>query len=395
MTKEPNQSKIPPTKFTPLMWTILCCLIALILGFMAWKIYYTLTAPSTDIGAKSHHLKGKGIFMPQIGRLFSINSRVDATIRKILVKPGDLIKKDKQVAVLVNHDYELKLNKAKNNLASVQEEFQTLKDQIDKEKTAELKFFHAQLASSEFNMKQIEKRIKNIQTELLRKQKLLKAGLISPANVTEVENRLSSARIEKETTKSSIAEIRFNLIKGYRTEDLNNKQDELDRAVNEYEQLHMQEHYYTVHSPWDGEVLELQVSEGEIINRGQILMLLEKTSEEKSVQRVFAYFPLEQGKRINVGQSATIAVSTVNTKQYGVLHGKVIEVSKFAVSANSLNQMYFNKELVDYLTSKSAVIAAVIEPEREEGSGNYKWSKGKQPPVEITNGTVCTVTIDL
>jgi multidrug resistance efflux pump len=333
--------------------------------------------------------------MPAIGRLFSINTRVDGVVSSIEVKPGDGIKKGELVAKISDHEYDQKLARTEKNVASLTSDLANLKDQIDKEGAAQMNYFHKQLKSSEFSLKQINKRIKEIIADLKLKKGLLKKGLIALSSVTEAEDKLSSAEVESEVTKTAIAQIRFNLIKGYRTDDIQAEEKELAEAIKNRDLLKLQKHYYTVLSPWDGDVLELKVAAGEIVSRGQNLILTEREDKKGSHNQVFAYFPIEQGKRLMVGQAATIAVSTVNTRQYGVIAGKVASVSKYAVSNKSLDKMYFNDELVNYLTDGKTVIEAVIDPEINLERKEYKWSKGKNPPVSITTGTVCLVKIDL
>ena len=225
-----------------------------------------------------------------------------------------------------------------------------------------------------------------IEADLKLKKELLQKGLISIASVTDVEDRLSDTKVQQKVTETSIAEIRFNITRGYRTDDIKYKTNELADAIKDRDLLKMQQHHYTIQSPWDGLVLELKVATGEIVSRGQNLILTEKLDEKETQKKIFAYFPVEQGKRVRTGQNATIVVSTVNTRQYGVIGGKVTSVSKYAVSNSSLDKTYFNDELVKYLTDGNTVLASVIAPDVNPDTGEYIWSSGKVPPFRLLRG---------
>lgn len=383
-------------KKPPKRWHIIVYLLILVGILISWAVYTSrANAPITDKGAKAKKIQGNGIFMSELGRLFSINTRVDGVVNTLEVKPGDEIKKGQIVAIISDHEYDSKLAKAEIELKNLTDELNQLKDQIAKESQAQLTLLRTQLAASEYNVKQIDKRIDEIKQDLERKQILLNKGLISPATVVTVEDSLSAARVEKEQAKSTIAEIRFNLLKGYRTDDTRSKEKEVTQAAETLDLLKSQQHRYKVASPWDGLVLELKVAEGEIVSRSQSLILIERNQRNNSTILIFSYFPVEQGKRVLVGQMAKIVVSTVNTKQYGFMSGKVISVSKFSVSNDSLSKRYYNSELINYLTNNKTVIQAVIQPDVDPVTKEFKWTLGKTPPVPITTGTVCTVTIGL
>lgn len=386
-----HQNKLPPYLFRGFILAVI-----LFAGYLGWTYYKAAArAPSTDKGAKSTIIQGKGIFMPEIGRLFSINTRVDGSINEILVKPGDKITKGQLVAKITDHDYELRLGGAEKRVEILTAELKDLKEQISKEGKAEKNYLNQQLLLNKYSMQQLEKKIQEIEADLKLKKELLSKGLISIASVTEAEDRLSDTKVQQKATETSVAEIHFNLSRGYRSDDIKFKEKELFEAIKDRDFLKRQQHYYSILSPWNGLVLELKVATGEVVVRGQNLILTEKLDEKVSEKKIFAYFPVEQGKRVRIGQKATIVVSTVNTRQYGVIEGKVTSVSKYAVSNSSLDKTYFNDELVRYLTDGNTVLATSISPEVDPETHGYIWSSGKIPPFPITSGTVCQVTIEL
>ncbi len=145
-------------------------------------------------------------------------------------------------------------------------------------------------------------------------------------------------------------------------------------------------------SPIDGKVLELLAGEGETLTPGSPVVWLEYSNAGHAPYRVYAYFPLAQGKRLAVGTAAYVAVSTIDTQEYGYLQGKVSEVSGFAIPQAGLEKQIYNKELVEYLApGDEAVIEATIELDIDPHTHDYRLTSGKSLPSPLTTGTVGTV----
>lgn len=165
----------------------------------------------------------------------------------------------------------------------------------------------------------------------------------------------------------------------------------LKQAQNELSLLNNQSQLYKIQSPIDGKILEVLTGEGEIVKPGSHIVWMESLPQKNATYQVYAYFPIEQGKRLNVGTPAFIAPSTVDTQEFGFLTGKVTHVSNFAASRESLTNLVNNKELIDYLFSgDNAVIAATIELDKDTAD-HYRWTSGKTPPATISTGTVASV----
>ena len=381
---------------TPMMWAgivLLACLLAY--GYHLVDEY-----------RQPEKVVGKGIIMNQNGRLFTVNTKVDGIVIAIPVSPGDEVKKGQLVVEITDHEYELKLAAAKLKVENLSKDFDKFKIDVSKEGAAQLKALKRELLAKKFNVQLLNKKIPDLEAEVTRRMHLYDLGLISPTVVRDAEDKLSSAKIERETTQVSIANIQFNLLKGYRTEELKSKERDLTQATEQRNLLELQQKYYKIHSPWDGRVLELMASEGEIVKRGSNLLLMEgqTNKNEPSPYRIYAYLPVEQNKQILVGQKAVMVVYSADPSEYGVLIGKVAEVSDYPISRDSISKVIYNKELVNFLVpSDKAVVEVVIDPDIDPLTKEYKWSKkwstlsywtGAKPP-PLTTGTLCTVTVTI
>lgn len=382
-----------------LLLTIFIFLVFPLIGLGLWlRGNPAASAPASSLPSV---INGKGILMNQVGRLFTLNTRVDGVVKNINVQMGDFVKKEQVVVEILDHQYEIKLASALAREEEAKRDLEILKKDIALEGTALQKSYQQQLNTDEYTIEQQDKKIEHISEDLAKKKLLLEQKLVSFATVRDVEDQLSAAKVERESMKASVADLRYNLTRGYRKEDLKAKQDEHIAALVDLNLLKFQKKYYQVKSPYDGYVLELQVGPGYVVNRGQSLVVMERcngTIEECFKGNVhllvFSFISIDQGKLIAIGDRADIAVSSVDSVKYGTLAGKVTQVTRFPVSFESIVQLLFNRDLVTYLVGTAGpVFVATIEPDVDPATKNYQWSSGLQPPYPLTSGTVCNVTI--
>lgn len=144
----------------------------------------------------------------------------------------------------------------------------------------------------------------------------------------------------------------------------------------------------------EGRVLEIKVNRGDLLLSGQSIASINNEDKSKTKLEVVMYIPAEEGKRIITGMDAHISPTIVNKEEYGYLVGKVVRVSSYASSQEGMLKTLGNKELVNRLAGDTAPIEIVIEliPSSDTQSG-YRWSTKAGPPIEINNGTICTVEI--
>ena len=86
-----------------------------------------------------------------------------------------------------------------------------------------------------------------------------------------------------------------------------------------------------VFSPFDGRILEITASEGDLMARGQRLGRLEIEDPDEELM-VLAYFDIANGKKIEVAQHIRISPSNVQRERFGGIVGEVLEVTAYPVS---------------------------------------------------------------
>lgn len=142
-----------------------------------------------------------------------------------------------------------------------------------------------------------------------------------------------------------------------------------------------------------GTILEVFVRPGNYLGMGSPLMLLEPSTEGEMPYIVFAFIPVEDGKGIQVGMNVNVEVSTVKVSDYGVIEGKVIDVSPYAVSHEYIAKLLKNEGLVPYLTNglTTVTLLTIALQENPLAPSGYKWSSGLGPDIKLSLGTIVSI----
>lgn len=367
---------------TPKAWIVLYTLIGLSVALLLWAFF----------GSIPIEIQGKGILMNQQGVLFNVQAKVAGTVKKIYVQPGDYVKKGDLLVEMYDAEEEVKLARLRLRVETLTNDLDRLKKEVSEESEADKEAQTSELNSKKFAIEQLDKKIEGLETLQGVQQKLYDEGVISRAVLRDTEDKLTNAKIERESKKAAMATLNYNLIKGYRTEEIKQKEHDLIDAIREQDLLEVRQPFYQIFSPNDSTVLGLLTNQGDIVQAGTSLVWLEEKSAEAMPKVIYGFFPIEKGKRLKAGSEVKIALSTLDTQEYGYLEGVVKEVSPFASSKESIAKIIHNKEIVEYLSSGAlAVIQVVIELKINPETGEYQWTSGKLPPIEITTGTVGTI----
>lgn len=146
-------------------------------------------------------------------------------------------------------------------------------------------------------------------------------------------------------------------------------------------------------SPKGGRILELNISKGSIVQPGEPLFTMEEYGGTVKMEAVI-YVSAEQGGNILPGMEAQISPTTVNKEEYGFMLGRVISVSDYPATTQSMMQTLGNEKLVSLLAGQSAPLMVRIDliPDGTTQSG-YAWSSPDGPPMAIHSGTLINSTV--
>lgn len=210
---------------------------------------------------------------------------------------------------------------------------------------------------------------------------------VSPGD--EVEQGEVIARIDQPELLSEIVALEAQL------EKLKHEDEEgFTQEMNELNEMLtvLENELYTatrVVSPYSGRVVEVKVSNGDYVNRGESIISIERMGDQlRDLQAIFYVSPNE-GAKIHAGMEVKIEPASISKEAYGYLLGQVIDVANFPSTFQGMMNVIGNEDLVSELSGSGAPIEVTVslipDPQTESG---YKWSSTTGPPVAIQSGTL-------
>lgn len=172
---------------------------------------------------------------------------------------------------------------------------------------------------------------------------------------------------------------------------------QLEEAIERIDELERKNLGLDIFSSVDGQILELSITPGDIIQPGQLVAWLNLPLEPGETYLCYAYLPVADGEKVKVGMGAEIKLANVDAEVYGYLLGSIEHVSTFAISDHEMIQRIRNPQLVQYLKQgNSTVTSAIIKPYANlKTISGYQWSSAEGPPYQIRPGTTANVNITL
>jgi HlyD family secretion protein len=143
----------------------------------------------------------------------------------------------------------------------------------------------------------------------------------------------------------------------------------------------------TVVSPYAGQVLEMKVSAGSLVQVGTPIISL-----HPDVERLEAvlYIPAERAKELRPGMDAEILPTTVRREEYGFIRGKVVFVSDYPATEAAFMRLFENAPLVRSLSAGGPVTEVRVDMATDGTTpSGYKWSSRLGAPVTLSGGTLC------
>jgi HlyD family secretion protein len=160
-------------------------------------------------------------------------------------------------------------------------------------------------------------------------------------------------------------------------------------------------------SPYDGKVAELKVNPGELVERGTALFTLVPKDAVKSAAEempgalmgplvAVLYVPPTFGKQVRPGDRVQVAVSTARREEFGFIIGRVRTVAEIPSTAEGMQRVLKNKQLVQTMSNNAAPfeIEAELYSDPATKSG-YRWSSSRGPNLKINSGTLVSADIEV
>ena len=111
--------------------------------------------------------------------------------------------------------------------------------------------------------------------------------------------------------------------------------------------------------------------------------------------RCYAFFPLTEGKRVQVDMHAHVEPLMADRERFGVISSIVRDVDPVVGTRDSFLRIINSLEVDQYIEQRDdGTISAVIDLELDAASPTgLRWSGGVGYPQQLTPGTLCEVDV--
>lgn len=214
------------------------------------------------------------------------------------------------------------------------------------------------------------------------------------SEVASIENDLAMNAPSQKTNSAQMAEANLKLqqleaqLEELRYTKLNEMNEALDKAVKALKES------TEVVSMSYGQVLEVYIKKGDVIQAGEPLITVARDDREANTLEAVIFVKPEVGKKIHPGMTVHISPTIANVEDYGFMLGEVVSVSEYPVSTQYLVQSFGNEQLVQTLTGGTSPIEVHVNLIQDASTfSGYKWSTRKGPDMKIDSGNICSGTI--
>lgn len=370
---------------SPHAWIILLTLLALLTIIVIWGF----------VGSIPTRVEGQGILVAEKGSIFAaVAPEGQAYIKKIMVRPGDQIKKDQIVAQLDNPQLLQKLEVSRAFLIKLQQQHTKLskdaKVEIEKRKkelTNQNKVLKGIIKSETDNLKQTSKLLKI-------RQQALKKGIETRQNVLATLRDYYNTKREIDNSKKQILQNTIN--KANFIDQWNERLRQLDLKVrDEQHKLDTLEAQLKtskmVTSPITGIVTAIQKAIGDVVKGGDEVVSIATLG--KGMDAII-FIPARDGKRVRIDMSAFVTPAIIKKEEFGSIKGQVIQVSPYPINPQVMRALLHNEELVEQFSKEGAPIAVRIRLKADAKTySGFAWTTSKGPKQKISPGNLATARI--
>jgi len=228
-----------------------------------------------------------------------VASRLNATVKRIMVGKGSLVKKDELLVELDNQLLGFKLKQAEQSLALAETEVSLLSKGARGE----------DISQAAAMVVQAENSFKIAEDDFKRMQALYQSGSITTKQYSDAEKAYQIAKAQLEAAQQNYSKIK-NLV---RPEELKAVLIKRDLAQTALAAAQEEFSYLNVKAPKTGTVVDCLVEEGELVFPGSPLILMADLSKLE----LTIYVSAKELPFISIGQEARIKIDSLPDKSFG------------------------------------------------------------------------------
>jgi HlyD family secretion protein len=385
----------------PREWLALAALAGLIVAAGAWSVWGRLPVTVTGRAVLTYPRTIQSLDAPGDGR-----------VRALQIRPGDVVRRGDVIARIERPDLDRELTETRNRLAELtrqDQQHQTLDRDLSAIEIQEMEVSRSKLDLQRQAVTRAitdaETMAPSLQRRLDSQRALQKAGLIPAVSETLLQAE-QAVRQNQTRLRELRAELRQLDLERAQLDTRRRRmgQSELERSTarqNAIEALQAEvavlearaDATGTVRSEQEGRVVELLVSEGQLVGVGTRLASLE-TDRRTTDLACLLYLPVRDGKRVQSGAVAQVTPDVVSRERFGGIHGRVTAVSLFPVTREAVVATVGSREVAEHLTTAEPHVEALVALEADPSTpSGYRWSSSSGPPLALSAGTTAMVRV--
>lgn len=346
-------------------------------------------------GSIPTRVSGQGILLSQHGVIYDIVApQGEGFVIAIVVKPGDIVQKNQIVAHLDVPDLSKQIMTQKGYVDTLQKKFTDLTTFSQQDISKQLLKKQETVRNLQDSLQAMQKNHEILTDLIKRKQELQKRGITTKQDIADTFNIIYTLEVNiKETSNKIIqTDTEFTAFKQRWENELRALELTFLQAQKELSQLIEKNGLgRVVKSPIHGVITTIQVSIGDSVKGGTSVMSI--ADIQKGLDALI-FIPPDQGQRVKKEDATLVSPTSIEKEEWGSLIGKVVSVSKYPSTQESLMALLHNKNLVEVLTKNQAPIAVRIHILSDKNtSSGYLWSSGKGPNQSILPGMLAKAEI--
>jgi len=254
----------------------------------------------------------------------------------------------------------------------------------------ELAFLRKQRANLEAEIQDLQREAKLVEEQLPVDEELLGKGLVTRQQTYATRQKLVTIQGSIASRRAQVSQIdsaefqaaNQNMEPNLQTQ---NRVSDLQRELGLLEkELETQSRVVTPHA---GQVLEVKVSPGDLVDPGTGVISL-----QPDVVRLegILYVPAERAKEVRAGMEAEISPTETRREEYGFIRGTVTFVADYPTTDAALMRIFENAPLARALAADGAVTEVHVELLTDPSTpSGYRWSSAMGRPEKLSGGTLC------
>lgn len=364
-------------------WVALASIGLLLVVTVIWSV----------IGVLPEKVAGSGILL-RSGGVLEVVSTAPGRVTDIPVAVGDTISEGQVVAWTAQPQILERFQDAKDQLQELEKEHLETVRFAERDAELQLQTLRQARINLEQSISADKDRLQALRARLENQQALLEKGLIAKPTLLNTQAQLDQTQEKIRSSQNQLTQtdVRELAIQNQLRETIRVGELEIAQTESQVESMERQLNTSSqVTSQYSGRILEIMAELGQIVQRGEPILSLDRAGNTIQDLVAVIYVPSIHGKKVKPGMDIAIAPTTVRQEEFGMLKGKVTFVSSFPSTPKGMLRVLKNQQLVMGLSGGGAPYEIHAELTVDPSTfSQYAWTSSGGPPIRIQSGTVST-----